>query len=398
MKFERLRKKRHNKWILLVVMGLLLMWGALWRAGREPTTMRMNAVQEVRDLQNAPRQWKRTLQAFPTPRAAEPQPVESRSEERGRPYQERVVSPSAIVRYYPVVEEPANPTPVITEVAVPVQKSVVGEKEKVWLGPVAPTGRILQVELVNTIDSSLSNNPIVGLITHDFYWDGHLLIPAGTEVHGVATVETSRENLLTGKHWKLVFMGKHGTLPNGWVLPIQAVALERQDTTGEGRTFGWSDMRMGLPGIRMRAEDELDLKLFLSGFLSAAVSSMQTRQVNQFTGTSMVEETAENAALSGVVRVLQQYGERILQEIERVGFYLRVRAGTQFYLLLEEPLDLNRGTQGGYGERSADFHLVADKQKVNPPVWNLKSLQQMESQIGEQWDALWNQYMQTMGK
>lgn len=112
----------------------------------------------------------------------------------------------------------------------------------------------------------------------------------------------------------------------------------------------------------------------------------------------MLEETAENAALSGVVQVLQQYGERILQEIERVGFYLRVRAGTQFYLLVQEPLDLNRGMEGGRAGGLSYPHAGSENRKADTPVLDLKSLQRVESQIGEQWEELWNQYMRTVGK
>src|SRR5690606_12740385 len=126
-------------------------------------------------------------------------------------------------------------------------------------------------------------------------------------------------------------------------LPVTGVALERQDNTGEGKTFGWSDMRMGLPGTLMRADDYLEIKLFLSSFLGAAVSSLQSRRINAFSGTAVVEETAENAALSGLAKVLHEFSQGVLSEIERIGFYLRVRAGTQFYLMIQEPVDLNRG-------------------------------------------------------
>src|SRR5690606_31571076 len=113
-----------------------------------------------------------------------------------------------------------------------------------------------------------------------------------------------RESLFAGNEWQLVFLNDSGGIPNGWVLPVTGVALERQDNTGEGKTFGWSDMRMGLPGTLMRADDYLEIKLFLSSFLGAAVSSLQSRRINAFSGTAVVEETAENAALSGLAKVL----------------------------------------------------------------------------------------------
>ena len=47
-------------------------------------------------------------------------------------------------------------------------------------------GRLLRCELVNTVDSTNIDTPIIGLVIEDAWNDGRLIIPAGTEVHGVA--------------------------------------------------------------------------------------------------------------------------------------------------------------------------------------------------------------------
>ncbi len=381
-----------RRYLIFGVLGCVILYA--WWSGRSTRVSAEGVPIGVKTVETLPSSsWQRSLNTFPerrtvgvetkNPGVATSTPI-SRWEKR--------IPETAIVRYHPVIQErdftpPQRLDDPVRPMPMPLEQTP--EPETPWTGPVAPFGRILQVELVNAIDSSLAQNPVIGLVTHDFYWEGHLLIPAGTEVHGVATTETVRQSLMTGTGWQLVFLGNHATLPNGWVVPLQAVALERQDTTGEGRTFGWSDMRMGLPGIRMQAGEELDLKLFLSGFLGAAASTLQSRRVNSLAGVSVVEETAENAALGGVVRVLQQYGERIMQEIERVGFYLRVRAGTQFYLLVQEPLDLNRGSHGGvaWAKRTQE----SGNRRV--AGFDLQSLQRVETAIGEQWEDLWKQYM-----
>jgi hypothetical protein len=57
----------------------------------------------------------------------------------------------------------------------------------------APYGRLIPCQLVITVDSSMIRTPIVGLITEDIYHGGRLVIPAGTEVHGVAQIDRVRE-------------------------------------------------------------------------------------------------------------------------------------------------------------------------------------------------------------
>jgi hypothetical protein len=49
-----------------------------------------------------------------------------------------------------------------------------------------PYGRMLRCELVNTVDSTNIDTPIIGLVIEDAWNDGRLIIPAGTEVHGAA--------------------------------------------------------------------------------------------------------------------------------------------------------------------------------------------------------------------
>ena len=49
-----------------------------------------------------------------------------------------------------------------------------------------PYGRLLRCELVNTVDSTNIDTPIIGLVIEDAWNDGRVIIPAGTEVHGLA--------------------------------------------------------------------------------------------------------------------------------------------------------------------------------------------------------------------
>jgi hypothetical protein len=68
--------------------------------------------------------------------------------------------------------------------------------------------------------------PIIGLVTEDVYHEGRLVIPAGTEVHGTAQTDPTRERIASGNHWTLVWH-------NGDELKLSGVALDReQDPNG----------------------------------------------------------------------------------------------------------------------------------------------------------------------
>lgn len=371
--------------VALVLLGIGVMGE---NADEEPGQDRESMGENLLPVIDQSHEWQRPLAPFPemksVPDSELPSALSVKDQGRGP-----VMISTAVMRSFDRTPQPPEVVgdPLAASFVSPTRVDAAAEEWFYWKGPVAPVGRLLRVELLNAIDSSIQNNPVMGLVTHDLYWNGELLIPAGTEVHGMATIELARESLITGSAWQLVFVGNRGGIPNGWVLPVVATALERQDKTGEGKSFGMSDMRLGLPGVRMEAEEYLQIKLFLSNFLGAAVSSLQSRRVNMFSGTSLVEETARNATLAGLADVLREFSQGVLKEIERIGFYLRIRAGTQFYLMIQEPLDLNRGKFGGEKIVEMPGRTVSEAGMGGLP--DLRRIQDIEEQLGFIWEDLW---------
>ena len=68
----------------------------------------------------------------------------------------------------------------------------------------APFGRLLQCQLVNTLESLTPNTPIIGLVVEDLWFNKNLIIPAGSEVHGQAHVDRVRERIASNSSWKVV--------------------------------------------------------------------------------------------------------------------------------------------------------------------------------------------------
>ena len=77
----------------------------------------------------------------------------------------------------------ATPTP---KPPPPVPQTIFAAREQSVSELFLPYGRLLRCELVNTVDSTNIDTPIIGLVIEDTWNAGRLIIPVGTEIHGVA--------------------------------------------------------------------------------------------------------------------------------------------------------------------------------------------------------------------
>jgi hypothetical protein len=76
----------------------------------------------------------------------------------------------------------ATPTP---KPPPPVPQTIFAAREQSVSELFLPYGRLLRCELVNTVDSTNIDTPIIGLVIEDAWNAGRLIIPVGTEIHGV---------------------------------------------------------------------------------------------------------------------------------------------------------------------------------------------------------------------
>jgi len=193
----------------------------------------------------------------------------------------------------------------------------------------APFGRLIPCELIVTVDSSSIQTPIIGLVTEDIYHNGRLIIPAGTEVHGKAQTDRTRERIASGNNWTLVWTG-------GEELRLSGIALDREaDPGGDG--WGITDGSAGLRGRVLKSDDMAEIKLFAATFLSGAASAFTQTQPTIY--GNQITPTLQNAPLTGAQSVINAYAQQILDSIQRDGFYVRVPAGKQFYLYVTQTID-----------------------------------------------------------
>jgi len=216
--------------------------------------------------------------------------------------------------------------------------STAGVTEPKTLGSIyAPFGRLIPCETVITVDSSSIQTPIVGLITEDVYHDGRLVIPAGTEVHGTAQSDRKRERIASGATWTLVWQ-------TGEEIRLRAIALDRE-FSGDQEGWGITDGSAGLRGRIIKSDDLAEIKLFAATLLSGAASAL-TEKETTILGT-IDSRSLNNAPLKGAQDVLKIYAQRILDAIQRDGFYVRIPTGKQFYLYVLQTIDRSEARTGG---------------------------------------------------
>jgi hypothetical protein len=204
----------------------------------------------------------------------------------------------------------------------------------------APFGRLLSCETILTIDSSNTETPIIGLVTEDLWYEGKLIIPAGTEVHGSAQAAKNRDRIVTGNDWILVWGSKDDK--NGMELPLKAIALDKDKNDSEG-TWSMIDGAAGLKGNLLKADELAEMKLFGATFLGGVISAIQHPGGTKPYGEekpNVVKTSFSTAVSQGVSAVIERYAAEVMEAIEKEGFFVRITAGKQFYLYIQQSIDL----------------------------------------------------------
>lgn len=203
-------------------------------------------------------------------------------------------------------------------------------------GPGVPFGRMIPCETVVTLESSRLDTPVIGLVTADVWAEGRVVIPAGAEVHARASLDRSRERIAVEGSWLVVWRGGPGRRPRE--LRITGVALNREDAGSTA--FAPQDGSAGLRGEVLRSDRQREVKLFATTFLASATTALQDTQVTAglLGQTALPAATARNATLAGTSAVLREYAQQVRESIARDGFYVRVPAGTPFYLYVTQSI------------------------------------------------------------
>ncbi len=293
--------------------------------------------------------WQRRNQpaAMPKPVAivATPSTPRTFTREGARFVALRDESPAVAMSAVTTGKSPVTPTVEKVPPVLPISLTQVRAADVPKSERFAPFGRLIPCETVLTNESNRLDTPVIGLVTEAVWHDGRLIVPAGAEVHGRASMDRARERLAAQGAWRIVW--RTPGQDHGDELAVQGLALDRERVpiTGE---WGLHDGSAGLRGEVLRTNDWHEVQLFATAFLSTATAALQdTRTTATLLGETLTPTaTTRNAALAGTSAVLREYANQIRQSIERDGIYVRVPAGKAFYLYVTETLDLARARHG----------------------------------------------------
>jgi hypothetical protein len=193
-----------------------------------------------------------------------------------------------------------------------------------WL----PPSIFIPCVLVNTVESSHINTPVVGEVTTDVFQKNNgvsrLIIPAGTLVSSFAQSGAVRDRIEVSGVWLFVF-------PDGRQLRINGIACDRE-ANPTNQQFGIEDGSAGLQGELIESDHWANAKAFIALLMTA---TMQT-------GTAVATSALQASHTTGVVGlpdttpILSKYLDQLLNGETGDGRFVRVSAGKEFYVFPTE--------------------------------------------------------------
>lgn len=258
---------------------------------------------------------------------------------------------SNIPIFHAPTQPPTTPPPAPAKPApkAPVSLMAFSFSDAAHLGEdYAAYGRFLRCKLLITVDSNHIQTPIVGVLLQDVYSVTHqLLIPAMAEVHGMAQADSSENRIGSQNQWVIVWKTKDNREVE---LPLTGIAL---DHTPAPDGSGWSltDGSAGLRGQEIRSDNLAEIKMLLAqfgsgfaqSFAQSGIQSLITANGNVITSQN---NGFEQAGAQGAENAANLYAQQIADTVKREGIFIRVPAGTDFYLYVTQTLDASQARVG----------------------------------------------------
>lgn len=246
-----------------------------------------------------------------SPVRVEPDPVKTQPVFNKAPQQRSLPT---LVSFYSQVAATPTPTP-----------KPKAEPEQLWL----PPSIFIPCVLVNTVNSSHINTPVVGEILTDIYQNEKLVIAAGTLVSSFASNGSVRDRIEVSGNWLLVFH-------DGRQLKISGIACTRQ-ANPENQQFGPEDCSAGILGTIVESDH---YKIFTGtiGVLTTAILQAGTAAAG-----SAVSHGLTGVSLPDVAPVWAPYLNKMVNGESGDSRYVHVPAGTEFCIFpCETTHPLNR--------------------------------------------------------
>jgi len=221
---------------------------------------------------------------------------------------------------------------------------------EIWL----PRGTFIPCALVNTVESSHINTPVVGEVIRDVYQNGHLIIPAGATATCWAQPGAVRDRIEVAGKWSL-------TYPDGKEFELEGVVCDREADPAN-QQFGIEDGSAGLQGELVESDHWANAKAFIALLITAAT---QTGTVVA-TSTLQAAHTTGVTALPDTTPILAKYLDQLLNGETGDGRFVRVRASKEFYIFSASVVEPTKRSVGGrrQQEEKSDQEFLNQSSRV----------------------------------
>lgn len=220
------------------------------------------------------------------------------------------------------------------------------EKEVFLSERYAPYGRLLNCKLVNTLESNVDGTPLIAMVIEDLWWvnskgERKVIIPAGTEVHGKMG-SCVRNRMMASGNFVLVWQLTSGEV--GMELQLNGRVLEKSNQAGNKNLATITDMAAGIPGRVMNNNNLNEMLQYTMAFVQGLSAGFQTTRTYD-NGHTIINEndgSTKNALASAFRQMSEVALENISDKINKESYYIRVAAGTEFYLYIEQVTNIEK--------------------------------------------------------
>jgi len=220
------------------------------------------------------------------------------------------------------------------------------EKEVFLSERYAPYGRLLNCKLVNTLESNVEGTPLIAMVIEDLWWvnakgERKLIIPAGTEVHG-RMGSCVRNRMMASGNFVLVWQLTSGEV--GMELQLNGRVLEKSNQAGNKNLATITDMAAGIPGRVMNNTNLNEMLQYTMAFVQGLSAGFQSNRTYD-NGSTIIHEndgSTKNALASAFQQMSEVALENISDKINKESYYIRVAAGTEFYLYIEQVTNVEK--------------------------------------------------------
>lgn len=264
-------------------------------------------------------------------------------------------APSQVAAAAPVKKEPvtvqkpmrqiAENPPIVSLYERPPQKDeyVLGDR-------FAPYGRLVECQLVITVDSAMAETPIIGLITKDVWHAGKKIIPAGAEVHGRAIPKPVRDRVMTDKNWVVVWRTKDDDdfADNGKELRITGYALTKEAML-TNNSWHLHDGSAGIRGEVIKSSQMTEIMAYAAEFLATFTDNLVQEQVTvtDWGQTTTTSGSTKDAVNEGIAAAARKYADRLMEQLKTEGYFVRCAGGTEFYLYITDVINMDEADLAG---------------------------------------------------